>query len=186
MKKIISALLVGATLLCSTATYAATDINNTSAVTFDGMTSWLGASFGTGTSGKTFTESFTFTQSNPFEISSAVISITLSSLSGLNITSFTLTGNGVTTNGVLSSTSNTQIWTLTASNLSAGLYTLAAIGSVTGSQGGSFGGNLSVAVVPEASTTAMMLGGLAIVGLAAVRRRRKQGADLRQSGPMPA
>ncbi|MCA1325069.1 FxDxF family PEP-CTERM protein [Herbaspirillum sp. alder98] len=187
MKKAISALFVSASLLCSAASYAATDLNNTSAITFtNNLTSSLGASFGAGTSTKTFTESFTFTQGSLFTLTSAVISITLSSLSGLDITSFSLSGNGVTSTGTLTSSAGLQTWTLSASNLSSGLYTLSAIGSITGTGGGSFGGNLSVAAVPEASTTAMMLGGLALVGFAATRRRRKQGADTRPTGLMPA
>lgn len=186
MKKIISALFVSASLLCSASSYAATDINNTSAITFNANTSSLGATYGVGTPGKTFTENFTFSQGSLFELTSAIISISLGTTSGLDITGFTLTGNGVTSVGTMTSSAGLQTWTLTASNLSAGLYTLAAIGSVTGSTGGSFGGNINVAAVPEASTTAMMLGGLAVVGFAASRRRRKQGADTRATGLMPA
>ncbi|UIN20304.1 FxDxF family PEP-CTERM protein [Herbaspirillum frisingense] len=174
MKNIISGVFLSASLmLSSAAVHASTDINNTSTITFNGPSSSIGASYGVGTSGKTFTENFTFGQGTVFNVSSAVISIALDSISGLNISSFTLSGNGVTATGHMTSSTGVQTWTLSASNLTSGLYTLSAIGKVTGTNGGSFGGNISVAAVPENSTVAMMLAGLGLVGFAALRRRRK-------------
>jgi hypothetical protein len=188
MKNVISGVFLSASLmLSSAAVQASTDINNTSTITFNGPSSSIGASYGAGTTGKTFTENFTFDQGTFFNVSSAVISIALDSVSGLDITSFTLSGNGMTASGSMTSGSGSQTWTLSASNLASGLYTLSAIGKVTGSAGGSFGGNISVAAVPENSTVAMMLAGLGLIGFVATRRRRKAAADeVRSGGLMPA
>lgn len=188
MKNVISGVFLSAFLMLSgAAVHASTDINNTSAITFNGPSSSIGASYGTGTTGKTFTENFTFEQGTVFNVSSAVISIALDSISGLNISNFTLSGNGVTATGSMTSSSGLQTWTLTASNLISGLYTLSAIGNVTGTNGGSFGGNISVAAVPESSTVAMMLAGLGVIGFAAVRSRRKSAEhEMNSTGLMPA
>jgi hypothetical protein len=173
VKKFILKALVSASLVAScAAANAATDINNTSTLVFTNNTSFIGATYGSAAVGKTFTEDFTFTQGGGFGLTAAVVSITLGALSGVNITGFTLTGNGITATGSLASSSGLQTWTLTAPSLTSGIYTLAAVGKVTGTTGGSFGGNVNVSPVPEASTTAMMLGGLALVGFIATRRRR--------------
>ncbi len=59
--------------------------------------------------------------------------------------------------------------TIKTASLAAGNYALLVTGK------GSYGGALHLtSAVPEASTTAMMLGGLALVGFAASRRRRKE------------
>jgi zona occludens toxin (predicted ATPase) len=56
--------------------------------------------------------------------------------------------------------------------LSAGSgYRFVVAGTVAGSLGGSYGGVLQAVPVPEAQTCAMMAAGLALVGLAARRRR---------------
>jgi len=186
MKKLVGGLLLAASLVGVGATAHAADINATNALTFNGSTSDFGAAFGTGTTGKTFSESFTFNYSNPFSVSSAVISIALSSLSALDINSFTLSGNGQTYAGTKTVIDSVQFFTLNASNLASGMYTLAVNGAVTGSVGGSFGGNISIAAVPEASTYAMMLGGLALVGFGALRRRRDGGNAALQAPSMMA
>lgn len=51
-----------------------------------------------------------------------------------------------------------------------GLYVL----EIRGTSAGTFGGTLSITAVPEASTSALLLAGLAIAGFAVMRRRRDQ------------
>ena len=63
------------------------------------------------------------------------------------------------------------IITLSTPSLAAGSYTLQIRGLVNGTNGGSYAGVMNVAPVPEASTMALMLAGLGIVGAIVVRRR---------------
>lgn len=168
MKKFFAGALLAVSLLAGGAANAAT---TTTAITFNNSVS---ANIGnTLTSSGTFTDNYTFTYSSAFDVSSAIISISSGSGSGLDINSFTLTNT--TTGQVYTGTSSTasllQTYTITAGNLSSGNYVLTVSGSSSG-LGGSYGGNINVAAVPEASTTAMMLAGLAVVGLMAARRRR--------------
>jgi len=59
----------------------------------------------------------------------------------------------------------------TFSGLSAGTYALTFVGQATGTAGGSYGGSIYAATVPEPETYALMLGGLAAIGFLARRRR---------------
>jgi hypothetical protein len=175
MKKTIIGMLFAASLLAAgVATANAANINDTTAITFNAGNTSAGFSgaFGQGTAGKTFLENYTFSFPTDFDVTSAVISIALGTSTAVNITNFMLSGNGQTFLGSETSTGAVQVWNLTAANLASGAYTLSVFGNVLGSAGGSFGGNINISPVPEASTTAMMLGGLALVGFAATRRRR--------------
>ncbi|MDB5775865.1 MAG: glycosyl transferase family 1 [Herbaspirillum sp.] len=185
-KSIIGALFAASLLVAGVSTANAANINDTTAITFNTGTTSAGFSgaFGLGSTGKTFLENYTFSFPSTFDVTSAVISIALGATSAVNISSFTLTGNGQTFTGTETvSGSAVQVWNLTAANLASGAYTLSVLGNVLGSTGGSFGGNINISPVPEASTTAMMLGGLALVGFAATRRRRNNVAPL---GMLPA
>lgn len=60
-------------------------------------------------------------------------------------------------------------------NLAAGTgYKFVVSGNVTGTLGGSYGGALAAAPVPEAETYAMLLAGLGLVGFTVARRRASQ------------
>ncbi|KAF1038911.1 MAG: hypothetical protein GAK35_03746 [Herbaspirillum frisingense] len=121
-----------------------------------------------------FTDIYTFSYTSQFDVTSAIISISQGTGSGLTFSSFTLTNTttGQIHTGTSSINAILQTYTIKASKLSIGDYVLSASGSAAG-LGGSYGGNINVAAVPEASTTAMMLAGLAVVGLMAARRRHK-------------
>ena len=172
MKKLASSLFLATAMLTGASAAGAAQIEHSTPLTFNGSTSDFGASFATGTTGQSFLEKFTFSSAHPFSLSSALISIGLGSLSSLDIGSVTLNGNGGVYNGVKSTIGGIQYFTLNTANLAAGNYTLAVAGVVTGLRGGSFGGNVSVAAVPEASTVVMLLSGLALVGGVAWRRRK--------------
>jgi opacity protein-like surface antigen len=187
MKKLIGSLLLASALVAVGSTASAADIEQTRPLVWTGATSTFNARFAEGTTGQTFLENFTFNVGGSGSVSSAVVSIALDGLSRLGIDSFMLSGNGTTYNGIANIIGDTQVFNLRANNLLAGLYTLSVAGTVLGSEGGSFAGNISVAAVPEASTTAMMLGGLGVVGLMAARRRRKNGgSDAPQGGNFQA
>lgn len=182
MNKLASGLLLAASLAASASMATASQLNSTNHLNLNNGTADIGNSFSSKTSGHPFLDSFTFKYGGIFALSAAAITTALGSQSGLDITNLTLSGNGNTYTGVKSVVGNTQYYTLNVSNLTAGNYTLAVAGTVTGSRGGSFGGNISVAAVPEASTVAMMLGGLAVVGFGAWRRRRSGGDALPSHG----
>ncbi|ALU90294.1 FxDxF family PEP-CTERM protein [Herbaspirillum rubrisubalbicans] len=173
MKKLSSSFLVASALLAMACSASAADIQHSQALVWTDATSTFNASFGTGTTGKSFLEKFTFTVSSVgSSVSSALVSIALGNISSVSISSFTLSGNGHTYTGIQQSSGDLQTFSLSTNGLNPGLYTLSVAGSVLGSKGGSFAGNISVAAVPEASTTAMMLGGLGLIGFAAYRRRK--------------
>ncbi|EJN05799.1 FxDxF family PEP-CTERM protein, partial [Herbaspirillum sp. YR522] len=155
---------------------SAADLERTRALVWTDQTSTFTARYGDGTTGQTFLENFTFTiDSAQSAVSSAVISIALDGVSRLSLDSFVLNGVGNSWAGTSTIIGDTQTFSLRTNGLALGTYTLSVAGSILGSAGGSFAGNISIAAVPEASTTAMMLGGLALVGFGAMRRRRNGG-----------
>ncbi|MCP1573481.1 glycosyl transferase family 1 [Herbaspirillum rubrisubalbicans] len=173
MKKLSSSFLVASTLLAMACSAGAADIQQSQALVWTDTTSTFDARFGAGTKDKSFLEKFTFTiNSTGSSLSSALVSIALGGISRVDISGFTLSGHGQNYVGTQVLSGDLQIFSLRANGLSTGLYTLAVAGTVLGSAGGSFAGNISVAPVPEASTTAMMLGGLGLIGFAAYRRRK--------------
>lgn len=181
MKKLIGSLLLASAFIGMASTASAADLERTRSLVWTDATSTFNARYGEGTTGLSFLENFTFTvDAMGSAVSSAVVSIALDGLSRLGIDSFTLSGNGHTFTGTPLLEGDTQTFSLRTDGLSTGLYTLSVAGTILGSEGGSFAGNISVAPVPEASTTAMMLGGLGIIGFAAYRRRRKAGEDALQ------
>lgn len=189
MKKLIGSLLLASALVAIGSTASAADLERTRTLVWTDSTSTFNARYGDGTTGLTFLENFTFDVSSAGSaVSSAVVSIALDGLSRLGIDSFTLSGNGQTYVGTSLLNGDTQTFSLRTSGLASGLYTLSVAGTILGSGGGSFAGNISVAPVPEASTTAMMLGGLGLIGFAAYRRRKGSKSDSQQQtgNMMPA
>lgn len=73
----------------------------------------------------------------------------------------------------------TDSWSVTATGLVAGSYYVQVLGKIVGTQGGSYGGDISVltaSAVPETETYGMMLGGLALLGVVARRKAAKKAA----------
>ena len=89
-------------------------------------------------------------------------------LDGTGIINF----GGATLNGIAFTQTGVDRWSLASTLIPAGPLTLTVWGDA--SNGGSYGGNINLllAPVPEAETYAMLLGGLALMGV--VARRRKQ------------
>jgi hypothetical protein len=187
MKKLFCSVLLATSLVAIGASASAADLERTRALVWTDQTSTFNARYGEdSTTGQTFLENFTFTIDSASSVSSAVISIALDGVSRLSLDSFVLTGAGTTWLGTSTVIGDTQTFSLRTNGLALGNYTLSVAGSILGSAGGSFAGNISIAAVPEASTTAMMLGGLALVGFGAVRRRRNSGGTARLQGNMMA
>lgn len=92
----------------------------------------------------------------------------------VDITDFYLTSAAGRIGGDQISGGALEWWTFETMGMAPGAYVLHVVGNVVGNAGGSYAGQFgTLSVVPEASTLAMMLAGMGIVG--AVARRRKAG-----------
>lgn len=131
-----------------------------------------------------YTDVFTFTLAEPTDITGSASStyLTVGSIvfSGFDITSAVLSGgSSVETSLVynfVGASNTTNTWTFSATNLSAGSYTLTISGiagiASTPDAKASYGGNLTfTAAVPEPSTYGMLALGLGLVGFAARSRK---------------
>jgi hypothetical protein len=113
-----------------------------------------------------FSDTFSFTLTGPFSAAANVTSITLSGIGDINFTSVMLDGIAlmITNSGVTTSATTTAPIILTGSSHSL---------VVSGTGNGSYGGSIVVsAAVPEPATWAMMIAGIAAVGM--TMRRRAQ------------
>jgi hypothetical protein len=133
-----------------------------------------------GTVNSLFSDTFGFVIDGSSNIDSGVQSI--ATLSGkktfdLDILNFGIhnIGTNQTFTGTMISNGPTDSWTINNLILGVGNYEVVVAGKILGNGGGSYGGNLNVSPVPEPETYLMMLGGLAIVGMAASRRKKAHG-----------
>jgi hypothetical protein len=121
-----------------------------------------------------FSDRFYFTLRGESDLTLNVTSTRASKDTELTLTGFSLfnTDTNVAVTGKQVLTGAKEWWKLTANDVVAGHYYLAVTGKTLGA-GGSFGANgvIEVSPVPEPGTTAMLLGGLAVLGVAARRRR---------------
>jgi hypothetical protein len=121
-----------------------------------------------GLEGTSFTDTFTFTPElfSNGRVSSGVINIALGADNELTPFSASLNGLAFT-----ASATEAGVYTLRNAWLSPGPLVLTITGLI-GADGGSYAGNINLLAVPEPETYGMMLGGLALLGYMA--RRRKQ------------
>ena len=146
-----------------------------------------------GTSPYTFTDAYTFTIGGTAAYDSFTATINLGNI--LSIANFqaalfngtplaaqfggTGAGSHIGFTGSTSGAVTGLAWTagsggfitLSAPSLAAGAYTLEVRGKVNGTNGGSYAGVMNLAPVPEASNVALMLAGIGVFGVLAVRRR---------------
>ena len=149
-----------------------------------GFNAFYGDAFTAGESGRAFASVYTFDVTGiPFDAAASVTSSWLDSpatkdllITGLSLYRFdpatlAIIGNAVAGIDLTGFGENpVDSWSVSAFNLPVGSYALRVDGQVVGIGGGSFGGDLTVSPVPEASSWAMLLAGLAAGTLA--RRRR--------------
>lgn len=115
-----------------------------------------------------FIDYYTFSIVHPYDVNvfGSTFELDFFNLLNVNLASASLTGGGLS--GALTDTNLND--GLSFTSLSAGAYTLALAGSVTGFFGGVYAGEIHAAPVPEPEHYAMMLTGLLMVGWS-VRRR---------------
>lgn len=113
----------------------------------------------------TFTDTFSFTLSGPFSAAANLTSISLNGFGNIAFTSVTLNGIALSiSNGVVSSAETTSPLFITGNS-----HELV----VQGTGNGSYGGSIVVtSPIPEPATWAMMIAGIAAVGM--TMRRRNQ------------
>ena len=171
-------LFAGAALFAHTAQALVVDISSPSrAITLAANGSVnFGDKFKNNQKNNTFADKFTFTTTGFSDVDLIVTSISTSSLNGLNLTGLGLynaQGQVVAGSSVLSGIEDK--WTLSANHLAAGAYFFKVSGNLVSNTGATFAANGHIMpAVPEPETYAMLLGGLAMLGF--VARRRKNAA----------
>lgn len=186
-----------AALLCGAPGAGAQTIERTAALNANadgvgGFNAFFGDTFTAAESGRAFTNVFTFSVAGiPFDTAASVTSSFLDSpgtkdllITGLSLYRFdpaTLAVIGNAVSGIdLTGFGDNPVdsWSATAFDLPVGSYAVRVDGQVVGAGGGSFGGDLTVSPVPEASSYAMLLAGLA-GGALAWRRRLASGKPMK-------
>ena len=183
----LAAMLASAAFVAQSA--SADTINRTHELTLisdeaGGFNGHFGDAFAATTMGSNFSDLFTFNVASSFDSSASVTSSYLNSalVKDLLITGFSLyhydtmtssvTGTAIAgvneTGGGAHPTDN---WSLTAFGLTSGTYAIKVDGTVVGNGGGAFGGDVTIAAVPEPETYGMLLAGLGLVGFMARRRK---------------
>jgi len=138
-------------------------------------------SFGrTAPAGSVFSDQFTFTLNSPTRWSEflnfQVSSDSLSAVTGLNVTGFTLTGpTGLIENGSVIKSGSTDLLTLGTTWLRNGAYTLNVSGTVLTSGASIAVSGKVISAVPEPETLGMFAGGLGLIGFIARRKKRRSG-----------
>jgi hypothetical protein len=179
-----AALLLAAPVLDAAAKDISSPVETIALQTGDNSLSF-GNNFAGATAGDTFADRFYFSLANTADILSTATSNSVRATQGIDLTGYALF-NADTNALVVGGTRdylNKQIkfnyqdkFSLVADDLAAGNYYLQVSGNLL-STGGSFAGNGTITVtalpVPEPTMPALMLGGLAVLAVAA-RRKAKQ------------
>ncbi len=175
-KKLAASLaLVCATAFSAQAAYAADVSNPSAAVEIAEGAGFFGRLITGVAVGDTFSDQYSFSLSSVSDFTADIFSYSPLPGTGLEITGLGLySGDGtLVLDGTQVADNGIQQWTLTTTGLAAADYYVQVSGNVL-SQPGIYSGSVAtVSAVPEPATYGMMLGGLALVGAVAARRRRK-------------
>ncbi|MCD2516413.1 FxDxF family PEP-CTERM protein [Massilia sp. G4R7] len=180
MKKSLIAAIVLASASFGSSAVMAQDVigNSPQALNLIDNSAFFGDTFEADNQGNTFADRFTFTVDGDMgmNLDAIISSISRSADEGLDITGLALYGEDDTliTNGTSLMSGEMDVWSISSDNLMAGNYYLQVSGTLVSDTGGSFGGAVMLAPVPEPETYGMMLGGLGVLGFLARRRKAKQ------------
>jgi hypothetical protein len=192
IKNILLASMIAGASLFGSAAFAA-DLEKSFNITLDsdgegGFNAGFSNTFASATRNSTFSDKYMFVLSTNFDSSSSLTSSYLksSTIKDLQITGFSLVKYDPLTNAALTTYDGSNVtgagahptdrWELTATGLSAGSYYVEVDGLVTGTGGGAYGSDLTIAVaaVPEPETYGMMVAGLGLLGFMARRKQAKK------------
>ncbi|WP_317201175.1 FxDxF family PEP-CTERM protein [Janthinobacterium sp.] len=137
----------------------------------------FGGTFSNGQKSNTFANHYTFSTTGISDLDLIVTSKSISAKTGLNMTGLGLyNAHGLVASGTMQLTGAEDKWVFSTKHLAAGSYFFQVSGNVVAATGGSFGanGHIMALPVPEPETYGMLLGGLALIGF--VARRRKSAA----------
>lgn len=115
-----------------------------------------------------FTDLYTFTLTTPATISGSITSV-VNGLQDIDFVGIFLTGPSGVFNFTQLLGDPFETWGLAPVNVASGSYSLTVIG-VNSPAGASYGGNVAVTLVPEPEPYALLLAGMAVIGLLARRR----------------
>ena len=180
MKKSLIAAIVLASASFGSSAVMAQDVigNSPQELNLVDNTAFFGDTFEADNEGNTFADRFTFSIDGDMgmNLDAIISSISRSADVGLDITGLALYGEDDTliTSGTSLQSGDIDIWSISSDNLMAGNYYLQVSGTMVSDTGGSFGGAVMLAPVPEPETYGMMLGGLGVLGFLARRRKAKQ------------
>ncbi len=186
-KPLLATLLCAGSVLFTPVGQAAVDISSLpSAIVLAGNGSVdFGDKFTKNHKDAVFADHFTFTTTALSDVDVVVTSVSTSAANGLNLTGFGLyTAQGaLVRNGQRVLSGIEDKWILSSDLLAAGAYYFQVSGTLLSAGGAAFGANGYISAVPEAQTYAMLLAGLAGLGLRARRRRGVEGAPAALSLP---
>lgn len=173
-KKFVASLTLACAVLVAPGVHAADISNPASTIELTEGAGFFGRLFTGNAAGDTFADHYTFSVGAGSSIVADLFSYSGSPTDGVDITGidlYTASGTLVGTGTAIGSDGIEQ-WQLTTSGLAADNYYVQVSGSLKSGTPAVYSASLAVTPVPEPATYAMMLGGLALVG--ALARRRKQ------------
>jgi hypothetical protein len=178
-KSVIAACVLAAASLGSSAVMAADISSPPQALNLIDNSAFFGDSFTMNHINDTFADHFTFTLGSgslPTNLDAIVSSVSRTAGTGLDITGLDLyrSGGALVMSGTMLESGPRDVWTVASDNLASGDYYVQVSGRLVSNTGGSFGGSLMLAPIPEPETYGMMLAGLGLVGYMARRRKTKQ------------
>ena len=179
-KSLVAAIAVATASFASAPVLA--QVESESALNIIDNTAFYGDTFVMDLAGQTFTDRFTFTvnETIPQTLDAIVSSISNEASTGLDITGLSLldSTDATVSSGTALNGGRIDVWTLSNDLLVNGDYVMEVRGNILGNTamttGGSFGGAVMLAPVPEPETYGMMLGGLGILAFLARSRKSKQ------------